>query len=111
MSMSRLHSPSTKRAARALTALPLALSVAASLVLVACGKKPEATEPVRAVRTMTVGQLSGATTRDYAAEVHARIESRLAFRVGGKITRRPVNLGDRVTTGQALAQVDPADLR
>ena len=63
------------------------------------------------MRTLTVGQLSGATTRDYAAEVHARIESKLAFRVGGKITQRPVNLGDRVKGGQALAQVDPADLR
>ena len=116
MSMSRPHPSSTQRrqatrTARALATLPLALSLAASLILVACGKKPEATEPVRAVRTVTVGQLSGATTRDYAAEVHARIESRLAFRVGGKITRRPVNLGDRVTTGQALAQVDPSDLR
>jgi RND family efflux transporter MFP subunit len=92
-------------------ALPLALSLAASLALVACGKEPATTEPVRAVRTLTVGQLSSATTRDYAAEVHARVESRLAFRVGGKITQRPVNLGDRVKAGQALAQVDPADLR
>jgi RND family efflux transporter MFP subunit len=87
------------------------LSLAAALVLVACGKEPAAAEPVRAVRTMTVGQLSGATTRDYAAEIHARVESKLAFRVGGKITQRPVNLGDRVKGGQALAQVDPADLR
>ena len=102
--------PATRRA-RALAAMPLALSLAASLVLVACGKEPAAAEPVRAVRTLTVGQLSGATTRDYAAEVHARIESKLAFRVGGKITQRPVNLGDRVKGGQALAQVDPADLR
>ena len=102
--------PATLRAC-ALAAMPLALSLAASLVLVACGKEPAAAEPVRAVRTLTVGQLSGATTRDYAAEVHARIESKLAFRVGGKITQRPVNLGDRVKGGQALAQVDPADLR
>ena len=92
-------------------AVPLALSLAASLALVACGKEPAAIEPVRAVRTLTLGQLSSATTRDYAAEVHARVESRLAFRVGGKITQRPVNLGDRVKSGQTLAQVDPADLR
>lgn len=103
--------PNRPAAARALTALPLALSLAASLVLVACGKEPPAPEPVRAVRTMTVGQLSGATLRDYAGEVHARVESRLAFRVGGKIVQRPVNLGDRVKGGQALAELDPADLR
>ena len=94
---------------RAAAALPLVAAFA--LLLAACGDKPPAAEPVRAVRTLTVGALSGATTRDYAAEVHARVESRLAFRVGGKITRRPVNLGDRVRAGQVLAQVDPADLR
>ena len=103
--------PPATRAARTLSALPLALSLVASLVLVACSKEPAATEPVRAVRTLTVSQLSGATMRDYAGEVHARIESRLAFRVGGKVTQRPVNLGDRVKNGQALAAVDPADLR
>jgi membrane fusion protein, multidrug efflux system len=112
MSMFRTHPIfSTARRPRASVTAPLALALAASLLLAACGKKQEATEPVRAVRTMTIGQLAGATTREYAAEVHARIESRLAFRVGGKITKRPVNLGDRVNTGQALAQVDPSDLR
>ncbi len=103
--------PSSTRAARLLTVVPLALSLVATLALVACAKEPAAIEPVRAVRTLTVGQLSSATTRDYAAEVHARVESRLSFRVAGKITQRPVNLGDRVKDGQALAQVDPTDLR
>ncbi len=96
---------------RAPMAIPLALSLAAMLWLAACSKEPAATEPVRAVRTLTVGQLSSATVRHYAAEVHARVESKLAFRVGGKITQRPVNLGDRVKNGQPLAAVDPADLR
>ncbi len=104
------RAPAPRRAG-ARTALPLVVSLVAGLTLVACGKEPAASEPVRAVRTLTVGQLSSATTRDYAAEVHARVESRLAFRVGGKITQRPANLGDRVKAGQALAQVDPADLR
>ena len=108
------HAPShapAQRAAGTMMALPLIASLAASLALVGCGKEPAASEPVRAVRTLTVGQLSSATVRDYAAEVHARVESKLAFRVGGKITQRPVNLGDRVKAGQTLAQVDPADLR
>ena len=87
----------------------LALPLAATLALVACGKEPPATEPVRAVRTMTVGQLSGATTRDYAAEVHARVESRLAFRVGGKIFERLVDPGDRVKRGQPLMRLDRTD--
>jgi len=87
------------------------LPVVAGLLLAACDARPPAAEPVRAVRTLTVGALSGATTRDYAGEIHARIESPLGFRVAGKITQRPVNLGDRVKAGQVLAQVDAADLR
>lgn len=87
------------------------MSAAVTVSLVACGAKAPASEPVRAVRTLTVGALSAATTRDYAAEVHARVESRLAFRVGGKITQRLAELGDRVHAGQVLAQVDAADLR
>lgn len=81
------------------------------LVLGACSEKPPAAEPVRAVRTLTVGALSGATTREYAGEIHARVEARLGLRVGGKIIDRPVNLGDRVAAGQVLARIDPADLR
>jgi RND family efflux transporter MFP subunit len=66
---------------------------------------------VRAVRTLTVtaGQTGGAI--DYAGEVRARIESRLAFRVGGKMVSRPVGLGDGVKAGQVLASLDPQDLR
>jgi RND family efflux transporter MFP subunit len=92
-------------------ALLLAVPVTAMFALAACGGKPAAPEPVRAVRTLTVGELSGAVVRDYAAEVHARVESKLGFRVPGKITGRPVNLGDRVKAGQVLAQVDASDLR
>lgn len=79
--------------------------------LLACSKAPPAEEPVRAVRTLTL--LSGSSTlqQEYAAEVRARTESRLAFRVGGKLVRRMANLGDMVTAGQPLAQIDASDLK
>ena len=48
---------------------------------------------------------------EYAGEVRARVESRLSFRIGGKITRRLVNVGDAVRTGQLLAEIDPQDAR
>jgi RND family efflux transporter MFP subunit len=102
--------PAAGRRRLANAAVPLAALLAAA-VLAGCSAHSATPEPVRAVRTMTVGALSSAVTRDYAAEVHARVESRLAFRVGGKIIQRPVNLGDRVKAGQVLAEVDPADLR
>ncbi len=80
-------------------------------VLLACSKPQPVEEPVRAVRTLTVQMGSSALQHEYAAEVRPRTESRLAFRVGGKLVRRMANLGDTVTTGQALAQIDASDLR
>jgi RND family efflux transporter MFP subunit len=68
-------------------------------------------EPVRAVRTLTVSEAAAGATLEYAAEVRARTESRLGFRVGGKMVRRAVDLGDSVARGQVLAQLDPQDLR
>jgi RND family efflux transporter MFP subunit len=89
----------------------LAIAVALSVGMAACSRQEPAAEPVRAVRTMTVGSDSAGGTHEYAAEVRARTESRLGFRVGGKITRRQAELGDTVKAGQVLAQLDPQDLK
>ena len=40
-----------------------------------------------------------------------RIESRLGFRVAGKLVRREVELGQHVKAGQVLARLDPQDYR
>jgi RND family efflux transporter MFP subunit len=66
---------------------------------------------VRAVRTTTVAPESAGGSQEFAAEVRARTESRLGFRVGGKMVSRSVDLGQRVKAGDVLAQLDPADLR
>lgn len=79
--------------------------------LAACQRPAPAPEPVRAVRTMTVESASAGGTHEYAAEIRARTESRLGFRVGGKLLTRPAELGQRVKAGQLLAQLDPEDLR
>ena len=42
--------------------------------------------------------------------VHARVESNLGFRVPGKIVKRLVDQGQRVIKGQALMELDAADL-
>ncbi len=90
-------------------ALPIAL--AAAVGLAACSKTPIAPDPVRAVRTLTVTAHVAGGSYEYAGEVRARTESRLSFRVGGKMLRRAVDLGDSVKVGQVLAQLDPSDLR
>jgi RND family efflux transporter MFP subunit len=60
---------------------------------------------------MTIGASGLEVTTEYAGEVRARIESRLGFRVGGKITRRQAEMGQRVAVGQVLAQLDPQDFQ
>ena len=66
---------------------------------------------MRAVRTVTVSSQTAGGSYEYAGEVKARTESRLSFRVGGKMLKRLVDLGDSVKAGQVLAQLDAQDLR
>lgn len=91
--------------------LPALLPVMVALLLSACGKQAAAPEPERAVRTQLIEASTAGMTREFAAEIRARTESRLSFRVGGKIQQRLVNLGDKVRAGQVLAQLDAQDLR
>jgi RND family efflux transporter MFP subunit len=86
-------------------------AVLPGLLLSACSKPEPAPEPVRAVRTMTVSADTAGGQHEYAAEVRARVESRLGFRVGGKMVRRQAEVGQRVKAGAVLAELDPQDLR
>ena len=81
------------------------------LGLVACSKPAPPDEPIRAVKLMTVGVQPMQSGVEFAGEVRARVESRLSFRVGGKLIARPVEVGQRVKAGQLLAQLDPQDFR
>ena len=91
--------------------LPLSIVLVGSIALAACSKTEPAPDPVRAVRTMTVVAQSAGGGYEFAGEVRARTESRLSFRVGGKMARRNVDLGAAVKAGQVLAQLDPQDLQ
>src|SRR5690606_37245181 len=76
---------------------------------VGCGGEPaaEAPRPVLVMHPEAGGDAAGLSL---AGEVRAREESPLAFRVGGKLVRRTVDVGDRVRRGQLLAELDPGDL-
>jgi membrane fusion protein, multidrug efflux system len=83
----------------------------AACLLAACSKAPETkVEAVRPVRVLTIGETSAARTVEFAAEVRARHEIRLSFRVGGKIVERLVEVGANVRAGQPIARLDVADL-
>lgn len=91
--------------------LRLAPPLLLAVLLSACGKQAAAPEPERAVRTQLVSTGSASASHEYAAEVKARVESRLSFRVAGKLLSRSVNLGDTVKRGDVLARIDAQDLR
>lgn len=81
------------------------------MLLVGCSKPSPAPEPVRSVKLFTVAVESMVSGAEFAGEVRARVESRPGFRVGGKVTRRQVDVGQRVRPGQALAQLDAQDFK
>lgn len=81
------------------------------LAIAACGKAPTTEAPVRAVRTLVLAGTGGKQEREFSADIHARTESRLGFRVPGKVSKRLVELGQTVKDGQALAVLDPQDLQ
>ena len=90
---------------------PMVLALAAVTALAACSRQEPAPDPIRAVRTVTIQSQSAAASWEYAGEIRSRTESRLGFRVGGKIVSRRADLGDSVKAGQMLAQLDAQDLK
>ena len=86
------------------------LIMTATLALAACSPATAPTEPIRSVKLMTVGISTLGAQAEYAGEVRARTESRLGFRVGGKLVQRPAQVGQRVNAGALLAQLDAQDL-
>jgi len=85
------------------------------LAIGACGKSPppaaaEQQRP-RPVLVSSVAMTPWETAVSYSGTVQARVQANLAFRVGGKVVERPVDIGDKLKAGQVLARLDPKDLR
>ncbi|WP_394781556.1 efflux RND transporter periplasmic adaptor subunit [Undibacterium sp.] len=90
--------------------LALAAALTLGLGLGACSKPAEKTEDIRPVRAIKIAAGNVDISNEYSGEVRARVESRLGFRVGGKIVSRKVDVGTLVKRGQVLMQLDPQDL-
>ncbi|TXH90988.1 MAG: efflux RND transporter periplasmic adaptor subunit [Rhodoferax sp.] len=94
---------------RRFSALWLVAGLGAGSLLAGCSKPAEQPEPIRAVKVMQVQPDNLQAVAEFSGEVRARSESRLGFRVGGKILRRQAEVGQRVRAGDVLAQLDPQD--
>ena len=93
------------------TALATAfVSVAIATLLAACSPEPPA-EALRSVRTAEIRYDKAQETHRYTGTVQARHEVDQAFRVGGKILARKVDVGQAVREGEVLAVLDDSDYR
>ena len=85
--------------------------IAMALLLVACSEKPPVVEDIRPVRAIQISPAGAENVVELAGEIQPRYESRLGFRVGGKVIARQVEIGSVVKRGQLLMQIDPRDLQ
>jgi len=84
---------------------PLALAVA----LAACAQPQATEEAARPVRVQVIAESGARQAASYAGEIRARREDALGFQVAGRVQRRFVEVGQHVTSGTQLMQLDPVD--
>jgi RND family efflux transporter MFP subunit len=82
------------------------------LLLTACkpAEEPKA-EPIRPVRVMTVEKGPDGEAVSFTGHIKAEDEVNLSFRVGGRMIKRSVNVGDRVSAGQVVARLEEEPAR
>ena len=93
--------------------LKLLLTFYAFALLPACKPQAEVEQrpPVaRLVRSVVATPQPITPNLTFSGEIKARYESKLGFRVGGKIIDRRVDIGDHVEPGDVLFRVDDKDL-
>ncbi len=84
------------------------LSIAATLS--GCSHAPPP-EPLRAVRTVEIRYDKTQETDRYFGFVQSRYEVDQAFRVGGKVVSRKVDVGQKVRQGETIAVLDNSDYK
>jgi membrane fusion protein, multidrug efflux system len=80
-------------------------------VLAACSHEAPPAQALRPVRTAEVRYESPREVSRYFGSVQARHEVDQAFRVGGKVLQRRVDVGQSVREGDVLAELDDVDYR
>lgn len=91
--------------------LPRTLLAITILALPAAWHCATATEAPRPIRVQTVTFAPREQDATFTGTVQPRVQASLGFRVAGKVTSRRVDIGQRVTAGQILAELDPTDAR
>jgi membrane fusion protein, multidrug efflux system len=85
-----------------------AMTVVILCGLAACGQsEPSPPDVGRPVNVVSVEASKLANDIQLSGEIQAENNVALAFRIGGRVVERPVNVGDRIATGQLVARLDP----
>jgi RND family efflux transporter MFP subunit len=87
------------------------MAVPMAAMLAACSPKAPPAQALRPVHTVEVRYDAAHLANRYAATVRARHEVDEAFRVGGRIAQRKVNVGQVVQEGDVLAVIEDTDYR
>jgi RND family efflux transporter MFP subunit len=88
-----------------------AIALAVAAMLGACSRDKPPVEIPRPVRTAEIHYGAIREANRYAGTVQSRFEVDQAFRVGGKVAQRKVDVGQFVHEGDVLAVLDDSDLR
>ena len=109
------------RSGRHLKGMAALLLAGSALLIAGCGQEnpanageaPASREATlaRPVQVTTVAFRPRETQKSFVGVVRARREIDLAFRVGGKVVQRLVEVGDRIQPGTVVARLDREDLK
>jgi len=86
-------------------------SLAIATMLSACSPDKPPVETYRPVRIAEIQYDTAREAKRYAGTVQSRFEGDQAFRVGGKVAQRRVDVGQIVHKGDVLAVLDDTDYR
>lgn len=87
----------------------IASTLVAASLLAGCQKEVTKPEPVRPALSMLAKPVSGDSTVAVGV-IEPRYKTNLGFRVLGRLTSRPVNVGDIVREGQVIGTIEPTAL-
>ena len=87
----------------------IVLAILPAVLMMGCQSESPPEIPVRPVPAMKVGDVSRLAESTFPGRAKATEEVNLAFRVGGPLIARPVNVGNSVEQGALIAKIDPRD--
>jgi multidrug efflux pump subunit AcrA (membrane-fusion protein) len=87
----------------------IALIIAVTLSIAACGKEQPKKVEIRPVRVTSIQHTPHFETISLTGQIQAKDQVNLAFRIGGRLQERNVTVGDPVTPGQIVAKIESQD--